>query len=196
MLIGITGQIGTGKSEVARLFEKHGAYVISADQIGREVVEQNRVVLRELVRAFGAEILTPSGKLRRRLLGELAFATPASKRRLDKIVHPRLLRKLGRQTSLALKKHALVVVDAALLIDWNWDKKVQYTVLVHSRNEIKAARLLKKGYSRAEIITRIRSQKDFIELRKHADFIIHNNKSLDSLEVQVEKLIEKLKRNG
>lgn len=196
MLIGITGQIGTGKSEVARLFEKHGAYIISADQIGREVVEQNRVILRELVRAFGAEILTPGGKLRRRLLGELAFATPAGKRRLDKIVHPRLLRELSRQTSLALKKHALVVVDAALLIDWNWDKKVQYAVLVHSRNEIKAARLLKKGYSRAEIETRIKSQKGFIELREHADFIIHNNKSLDSLEVQVKKLIEKLKRNG
>jgi dephospho-CoA kinase len=194
MLIGITGQIGTGKSEVARLLEKHGAYVISADQIGREVVEKNRRILRELVRSFGAEILTPSGKLRRRRLGELAFATPAGKRILDKIVHPRLLQELNRQTAQAIKKHDLVVVDAALLVDWQWDKRVQYTVLVHSRNEIKAARLLKKGYSRAEIITRAKSQKGFMELRKHADFIIHNNKSLNSLEVQVEKLIEKLKR--
>ncbi len=196
MLIGITGQIGTGKSEVARLFERHGAFVISADQIGREVVERNRGILRELVRAFGAEILTPGGKLRRRRLGELAFATPIGKRKLDKIVHPRLLRELSRQASRALRKHSLVVIDAALLVDWKWDKKVQYTVLVHSRNEIKASRLLKKAYSRDEIETRINSQKDFIELRKHANFIIHNNKSLDSLEVQVEKLIEKLKRNG
>jgi dephospho-CoA kinase len=196
MLIGITGQIGAGKSEAARIIKKLGGYVISADRIGRDVVERNPSVLRKLVAVFGPEIISPSGRLRRRCLAAVAFADAARKRRLDAIVHPELLKELNRQTKEALKHYHLVVIDAALLVDWGLQKKVQYAILVHAGKDIRTRRLLRKGYRKEDIDRRMESQLSLAVLRKQIDFIIMNNKSLDSLEVRLKKIVEKLNRKG
>ncbi len=191
-LIGITGQIGSGKSEVAEIFRQHGAYVISADLIGKEVVENNPAVLRRLVKTFGREILTPKGRLRRRRLGEIVFSSDQNKNRLNKIVHPPLLNELDKRVNKALKKYDLVVIDAALLIDWDWDKKVDLTILVHSRDDVKIKRLEKKGLSKKEARQRIKSQIKYSILRKRSNIVIFNNKSLASLRLKVEKIIKRL----
>lgn len=80
MLIGITGQIGAGKTEAAKIFAECGAYVISADKIGRDVVEKKPEVLARLIKAFGDDILTPKGNLRRKYLARLAFADENKKK--------------------------------------------------------------------------------------------------------------------
>lgn len=196
MLIGITGQIGSGKSEVARIFKKHGAFVLSADEIGREVVEKNPATLKRLVEAFGDNILSKTGRLRRRNLGEIAFASEEEKRKLNDIVHPALLRELENQARAASKKYDMVVIDAALLIDWKWDRKVDYTILIHASDKIKLDRLIRMGYSWAEARSRIRSQLKYRELRKHSDFVVLNNKSLDSLELKVKKIVRKFRQKG
>ena len=90
----ITGGIGAGKSTVSALLAELGAVVVDADLIGRQVVEDNTDVLAALVKAFGRRILTDKGTLDRRRLGRLAFATEASRARLNGIVHPPLLREL------------------------------------------------------------------------------------------------------
>lgn len=192
MLIGITGQIGTGKTEVAAIFKKYGAYIISADRIGRQVVEKDLSVLKKLINVFGREILSRDGKLNRRKLGEIVFADGRQKKKLNKIVHPMLLRELACQAAEAQKKERLVVIDAALLIDWGWDKKVDFTLLVHSRDDIKIDRLVEKGYSRKEARMRIKSQLSFSELKRHADYVIFNNGSIDFLRTKVEKIVGKL----
>jgi dephospho-CoA kinase len=192
MLIGITGQIGSGKSEVARIFEQLGAFVISADRIGKDVVEKDQKVLKKLVAAFGPEILTPTGKLRRRKLGEMALVSDKNKNKLNKIVHPYLLKELSRQSKEALRKYKMVVIDAALLVDWGWDKKVDKTILVHAGDKVKTARLIKKGYSLKEAKIRINAQLKYTLLRSHADIVIFNNKSLASLKKRVEKIFNKL----
>ncbi len=192
MLIGITGQIGAGKTEVAEVFKKMGAYVISADKIGRDVVEKNKSILRRLVSVFGQGILTPSCKLRRRKLGEMALASDKNRKRLNRIVHPLLLKELSRQTKKALQKNNIVVIDAALLINWGWDKKVDKTILVHAGDKIKMARLIKKGYSPKEARIRLNSQLKYKVLRSRADIVIFNNKSLESLRKRAEKIFSKL----
>ncbi len=192
MLIGITGQIGAGKTEVAKIFKKMGAYVISADKIGRDAVQKNKSILRILVSAFGQDILTPSGKLRRRKLGEMALASDKNREKLNRIVHPLLLKELSRQTKKALKKNNIVVIDAALLIDWGWDKKVDKTILVHAGDKIKMTRLIEKGYSPKEARIRLNSQLKYKVLRSHSDIVIFNNRSLDSLKERVEKIFNKL----
>jgi len=193
MLIGLVGQIGTGKSEAARILKRnHGAFIISADKIGRNVVDKNPVVLKRLVKAFGSTILTKSGNLKRKALGRIAFASDDRKKKLNEIVHPLLLKELEKQSKTAQKKYEIVVIDAALLIDWGWNKKVDYTILIHAGNEIKISRLVKKGLSRSEALMRITSQLKFRELKKHADFIILNNKSLSHLEKRIDEIVEKL----
>ncbi len=192
MLIGITGQIGSGKTEVAKIFKKKGACVISADKIGKDVVEKNQLVLKKLVSICGKESLTPSGKLRRRKLGEMALASEENKKKLNRIVHPHLLKELSRQVKSAFKKYKIVVIDAALLIDWGWDKKVDITILVHAGNKIKIARLMEKGYSNKEARMRLKSQLKYWILRSRADIIIFNNKSFDNLKKRIERIFNKL----
>lgn len=192
MLIGITGQIGSGKTEVAKIFKKKGAYIISADKIGKDVVEKNKSVLKKLAAAFGQDILTPSGKLRRRKLGEMALVSEKNKKILNRIVHPHLLKELSRQVKSALKKNKIVVIDAALLIDWGWNKKVDLTILVHAGDKIKVARLMEKGYSNKEARIRLGSQLKYGTMRSRADIVIFNNKSLDNLKKRTEKIFNKL----
>ncbi|UCD18634.1 MAG: dephospho-CoA kinase [Candidatus Zixiibacteriota bacterium] len=187
-LVGIVGQIGTGKSEVARIFKRHGARVISADEIGREVIDKNPAVLRRLTAAFGEEILTRAGTLSRRRLGKLAFASAEAKTRLDSIVHPALLKELARQVRSAQKTTKLVVIDAALLIDWEWEKKVDLTILVHASDRVKMARLKARGFSEQEARMRLKSQLRYSQLRAHSDLVIFNNATISALETKVCKI--------
>ena len=190
MLIGVTGQIGSGKSEAARILAGMGAFVISADRIGRDLVKKDPAILKKLVRAFGKEILTPGGRLRRKHLARLAFSDESQKRKLNKIVHPALLKELTGQSRAALKKHDIVVIDAALLLDWGWDKKVDLTIVIHATDKTKIGRLVRKGYSIEEARMRLRSQLKYSEFKSRADIVIHNNKSLKSLKLRLKKILE------
>ena len=114
MYIGITGQIGAGKTTAAKIIASFGAAVIDADRIGRQVVDRSPALLKRLARQFGSEILTPSGRLSRTRLARLAFADEAAKRHLDRIVHPYLLKELRRQMRQKASRFDGVVIDAAL----------------------------------------------------------------------------------
>lgn len=181
ILIGITGGIASGKTEVAKVFGKKGAVILSGDIIGKEVVEKNKGVLRELVRVFGMHILKKDGTLHRRRLGELAFASPQSKNRLNRIVHPNLLGEL-RKRIRKQSKNNVIVVDAALIVEWGLEKELDYLIFVESKREDKIKRLQKeKGYSRKEAMDRIKSQLPEATKRKKADFVIRNDEGLAEL---------------
>lgn len=192
MLLGLTGRIGTGKTEVARILKQRGALVISADAIGRSVVENKPAVLKKLVRGFGEGILSNKGRLNRRKLGRIALANEESRRRLNEIVHPILLRELARQVKIALKRSRLVVIDAALLIDWGWQKKVDKVILVEAPDKVCIQRLLKKGYSVTEAKARLRAQLPNSVLKEYADVVIPNGKSLEVLQVKVKQAMRHL----
>lgn len=196
MLIGLTGLIGSGKSEVARIFEKNGAFVISADKIGKDVVDKNKAILKKLVKVFGQEIVSKSGQLNRKILGRLAFISDKNKEKLNKIVHPALLKELALQVKKAIGKYDMVVVDAALLIYWGWDKKVDKTILVDTILRKRIQRLRAKGYSEAEVKSRSKSQLKLSELSRRADYILMNNSTCKMLEKKVENIIAGLTKRG
>jgi dephospho-CoA kinase len=184
LLIGITGGIACGKTEVAKVFQKKGAIVLSGDQIGKEVVEKDKKVLKELVRTFGQDILNRNRTLNRRRLGEIAFAGRESKGRLNQMVHPRLLKELRKRIQSLRKKRkdAVVVVDAALIVEWGLQKELDYLVFVESKREDKIRRLQKeKGYSRREALDRIKSQLPETAKKVRADLVIRNDKGLAEL---------------
>jgi len=192
MIVGVTGLIGSGKSEVTSVFCRMGARLIDCDQIGREVVENDQKVLYRLALEFGASILTPSKKLNRRQLGRLAFASAKNTEKLNAIVHPALLAELDRRLADARMRKYDAVVDAALLIYWNYHRKMDYTVLVSSHTQIRIRRLLDRGLTREEIRQRMKSQLPLSYLRQRADFVLANNTDLDILRKKAKILYLKL----
>jgi len=184
MIIGITGGIASGKTEVAKVFQKNGAKVISGDEIGKVVVEKNPVVLKKLVGTFGKEILNSKGRLNRRKLGEMAFASEKNKQKLNKIVHPYLLRELRHRITKyrkARESRKILVVDAALIVEWKLYKKLDKLILVTSPKEKRMKRLQNLGLSRTEALNRIRRQLTDSQRKKYADFVIPNHGSLKEL---------------
>jgi dephospho-CoA kinase len=198
LLIGITGGIACGKTEVSKVFQKKGAIILSGDQIGKEVVEKNKNILKELVQTFGKEILNRNQGLNRRKLGEIAFASKESKDLLNRIVHSHLLRELRKRiNSLRRKKDKdVVVIDAALIVEWGLQKDLDYLVFVESKREDKIKRLQnQKGYSRKEAIDRIKSQLPEITKKRLADFVIKNDKGLKELKRKAESIWERIVSN-
>jgi len=190
VVIGIAGGIATGKTEVAKLFAKRGAIIISGDELGREVVEENLQVLKELVEVFSEEILNEKGELNRRKLAQLAFQDPTSKQKLNEIIHPHLLEKLkGRLTQLRKKEgEKLVVVDAALIPDWGIKDWLDYLVIVDCTYDNQLQRLKQRGLSEKEAKDRIASQLPSDKKREVADYLIENDGTLEELRQESEKL--------
>ena len=196
MLIGLTGLFGSGKSEIANVWHKLGAYIISADEIGREVVESDTVILYQLILEFGPTILDKDKRLNRRQLGRLAFSCEDNTKKLNAIVHPMLLRRLNNRIKEVRQKKSITVIDAALLINWNLHRKMDYTVLVSSTRSNRYARLKMNGFSMEEIRARTRSQFSEGKLRRGVDCIITNNKDLKSLRKRAQILYSQLTERG
>ena len=197
LLIGITGGIASGKTEVAKAFRKKGAIVLSGDEIGRKVVENNKSILKKLVKAFGQNIVRDDGTLNRHRLGEIAFSSARGRDKLNRIVHPHLLRELrGRIRDLKRKRKQVVVVDAALIVEWGLEEELDCLVFVQSKREDKIRRLQRfKGYSRKEALDRIRSQLPETTKKRKADFVIRNNGSLAELRKRADKVWEAIMSN-
>ncbi|MBD3381737.1 MAG: dephospho-CoA kinase [candidate division Zixibacteria bacterium] len=193
--LGVTGQIASGKSTVAEAFAEFGGRLVSADQIGREVVEKNKPVLSKLIRAFGRGIVTAEGQLKRRELGKIVFASPEKRKTLNEIVHPQLLKRLVEEIKVCESdpKCGFVIVDAALLVDWGWHEKVDYTICVTAPEADQITRAVKNGFTVAEIKDRISSQKPIEDLVAVSDFVIHNNGTLSELRDKTRQVYERIK---
>ncbi|MCM2271443.1 MAG: dephospho-CoA kinase [candidate division Zixibacteria bacterium] len=188
MLIGLTGQIGAGKSTAAKILAQFGAAIVDADMIGRQVVEHSPTLLRKLVKRFGKGILSPTGRLNRKALAKIAFASPRSTRALNALVHPYLLRELYRQVKLHSKRRKAVIIDAALLLNWRLDREVDPTIVITAPLAIRIKRMSARGLSRAEVIARQKSQPTVAELRSRADFVISNSGTSAELRQKLTKL--------
>jgi len=184
LVIGLTGGTGSGKTEVARVLRKRGGIIVSGDRIGKEVVERNKQVLKRLVKVFGREILNKKGKLNRRKLGSLAFASEKNQKKLNRIIHPQLLKELRRKIAQARKSETdekFLVVDAALISEWGLEKELDMTVLVASPVKLRFKRLINQGLNRKEAQDRIRRQLSDAQRRRKADYVIKNDGSLKRL---------------
>jgi len=195
ILIGVTGGIACGKTEVCKVLRRKGAIILSGDEFGKEVVEKNKKVRNQLVRTFGRAILNKNKTLNRRKLGQLAFASKESKDKLNKIIHPYLLEKLKKRIENLRRRRdlGLVVVDAALIVEWGLHNELDHIIFVESRREDKIRRLHKhRGYSREEALDRIKSQLPETAKKKLANFVIINDKGLPELKKKAEKVFSRL----
>ncbi len=190
IVIGLTGGIGTGKSEVSRAFCQLGAVVVDADKVGHQVYLPHSEAWREVMDAFGRTILQPNGEIDRKKLGDIVFNDPKALEKLNAITHPRMYGMLERRIK-ALQKEGVreVVLEAAVLIEANWVPLVD-EVWVTTGPEDEVVRRIhgRSGLSRDTIRSRIRSQLSEEERVRHADVVIENDGDLAALREKVESL--------
>lgn len=181
--VGLTGGIGSGKSEALKSFARAGACAISADEIAHEIFQKGSSVYRRVVRAFGPGILHADGRIDRKILGARVFARPALRRRLEALTHPPIRREMRRRMRGARKP--VVVVDVPLLFESGKNglaKEFDVTVLVSASREQRIARVRRRDrMSRNAVMRRMRAQMPESEKKKLADIVLLNDGNLKTL---------------
>ncbi len=193
-VIGLTGGIGSGKSTVSQCLAELGAVIIDADKVGHEAFKPDTEAWHQVVATFGGQILTPSGEVDRKKLGEIVFNDPESLSKLNQIMHPRMYDMMKAQIEEYRRQGVdVVVLEAAVLIEANWTPLVD-EVWVTVAPEATVLKRIKKQrrLDEAQTLARIRSQLPQEERIKHADVVINNAGELDEVKTKVKELWEKL----
>ena len=185
-LIGLTGNIATGKSLVARMLSDLSAHVIDADELVRELQRKGTPVWAGIVGEFGEEILRADGEIDRAKLGALVFSDPRALRQLEAIVHPAVGREIERQISNHQSPIQAVVIEAIKLIEAGLHERCDALWVVTSRPDVQLERLMRtRGLSEADAQVRIAAQPPQSEKAALADVLIENNGTVDDLRAQV-----------
>lgn len=194
-VIGITGGVGAGKSTVLDyLSEHHHAYVIQADKIGHLVMKPNGLCYDQIINLFGKQILKQDKTIDRKIVSDIVFENKAMRQRLEAIVHPAvkkyILNKIEEQKSTDCR---LLIVEAALLLEDNYDAFCDAVWYIHTDSEIRIQRLMdSRGYSRQKAENIIASQASEMFFRNHSDRTITNNGHLEETWQQIEEGIKLL----
>lgn len=191
--VGLTGGIGSGKSEVSKRLAAHGAIVIDADRIAREVVEPGTPGLVRVVEEFGPEMLRADGSLDRQRLGSIVFADPERLAALNAIVHP-LVAARAAELQEAAPDDAIVVYDVPLLVENNLAGQYEVVIVVDAADEIRVDRLTRlRGMSEADAKARIAAQATREDRLRVADIVIVNEGTLEELQARVDEVWEELR---
>lgn len=190
--MGLTGGIGSGKSEVARLLASYGAVVIDADQIAREVVAPGTDGLAEVVAEFGRGVLRSDGALDRDQLGEVVFADPDKRERLNAIVHPRVGERAA-ELQTAAPDDAVVVYDVPLLVENDLAGDYDVVIVVDAPVETQVQRMVElRGMPEQQVRSRLGAQASRERRRATADIVIDNAAGIDELDGQVRQVWDHL----
>lgn len=190
MVIGLTGGIGTGKSEAARYMVALGAELIDADVVGHEAYRPDAEAWRQVVQAFGEGILGEDNEIDRRKLGAIVFSEPEKLARLNGIMHP-LMVGMVQQKIEAHRRHGekVVVVEAALLFEAGWDSLVHEVWVTDSSVEMVVGRVAQRnGMTEEDARRRVDSQMSRQERLERADYVIDNSSDVDAMRRAIDEL--------
>ncbi len=197
-LIGITGGIGSGQTTVANIFKNLGCKVINVDEKAKQAIKRDASLRKELREEFGNAIFTRDGKLNRKKLASIVFNDPDQLKKLNRMVHPRMVSSVVEEMETARfsGKYPLVIVDAALIYEIHIEQLFDYIIVVYTGLNKRISRLKERdNMDRAEAMVRIRQQLPLEEKKDWADFVIDNNRSVQELEKQVKHLFNVLIRD-
>ena len=189
-VIGLTGGIGSGKSTVSQFLAELGAVIIDADKVGHEAFKPDTELWREVVAAFGRQILTPKGDIDRGKLGKIVFGSSESLALLNRIMHPRMYDVVKAQLEEYRRQGVdVVVLEAPLLLEAGWTSLVdEVWVTITPESQVLKRLQERTGLTGQESLARIRSQMSDGERVKHADVVINNDGDLDELRDRVKEL--------
>jgi len=192
--VGLTGGIASGKSTVAAILRELDIMVLEMDPLGHELLELGQDAYDEVVREFGAEIIGPQTEINRAKLGAIVFADAAKRARLNQILHPRILDVVLKWFS-ALDHPGgpdFAVVEAALIIESGFHKRLDNLIVCLSTPEQQIQRLVERGLTAEQAQLRITSQMPSDEKRNYADEVIDCSRSLEETELQVKAVVAHL----
>ena len=203
MIIGITGSIGSGKTAAAKLFSKHHFNKIDADEMGHNLIKENKELKNRLVETFGTRIADKNGDVDRKKLGGIVFNGKNELKKLNSIMHPLIINEIKNKIKKIQKEcgaDAKIIIDAPLLIETKLKNYVDRIVVVKTdmrkiferigeRAETSSPRMSHKNFSKDEIERILNEQMPLEEKLKYADFVIDNNRDFKNLEKQVKDIV-------
>lgn len=193
--VGLTGSIAVGKSFVLSVLRELGCVTFDADKIAHSVMEQGRPAFEDIVREFGEGVLSEDGSVDRAKLGAIVFADEARRKRLNEIVHPRVIEEQDRLLRQVEKTspRSIVVIDAALIIESGGYKRFDKLIVAFCEREIQIERLMRRnGITREDAERRIAAQMSSEEKRRYADYEIDTSGSFDQTRQTVTEVFDQL----
>lgn len=190
-LVALTGGIASGKSTIARRLAEHGAEIVDADQVVRDVQQPGSAVLSAIAAEFGGDVIRVDGSLDRAGLGARVFGDPGAVQRLNAIVHPAVRRESQRRfaQAFAADPGRVVVYDVPLLAEARLDDPWDLIVVAHAPAEVRRRRLIDlRGLSETEADARIASQVPDEDRLRLADAVIDTARSIDDTLAQTDRL--------
>jgi len=193
LIIGVTGDIGSGKTTVALVFKKLGADVIDADKLAHEAISSKSPSYKKIIYLFGETVLGKNKQINRRKLGKIVFADRKLLLKLNRIIHPEVIKQIKNR--IAGSKKQMVVLDVPLLIESGLHKITNKVIVVKTNAPQRIHRIKNKlSLSGSEISKRQGFQLPLREKMRLADFIIDNNGTIDKTKEQVEKIVRSFVR--
>ena len=197
LIIGLTGGIVSGKSTVAKMFQKLGAKIIDADRIGHEVILPNKPAWRKLIKSFGKGILKEDLTIDRKKLGNLVFNDKKLLKKLNEITHPEIkeiiIKEINKFKDDNCLYNKIMIIDAPLIYEASMDYLMEKIILVQLNEKEQIKRLAVRNiFTREESLKRINSQIPNKEKTEKADYIINNNNSVEKTKEQVIKIWQEI----
>ena len=193
--VGLTGGIGSGKSEVSKFFHKWGAFILDADKEAKNIIDKNEKAQQEIIREFGSDVINKDNKIDKQKLARVAFQDEFHQLNLNSIIHPYVFKKID-ETFDKIKldnKHKIFVVDAALIYESGADTHMDYVIVVTSLLRYRTERVMsRQNITRDDFMKRVALQWSDGDKEHLADFIIQNNSDLKSLEKKSKNIFESL----
>jgi dephospho-CoA kinase len=198
LLVGLTGNVGAGKSTVAQLLSERGATIIDADVLARRAVELGTIAYDKIVHRWGPSVVAPDGHLDRAALRRVVFGDHEQLEELNQIVHPEVERLRSRLVDQARKRgDRIVVCDIPLLFERHMTDRFDAIILVDAHRALRLERLVEdRGLRETEAMDMIAAQMPAELKRARADFIIENDGTLTELERRVQDVWAELMRDG
>ena len=196
LILGLTGNIGCGKSSLSNILEEYNLDIIDADIISRQIFE-DKELLNLVFDTFGDSIKNEDGSLNRKSLGNIVFNDEEKLVLLNSLTHPKIKEKIVKRIKeIEHLGNSISIIDAALLVEGGYLEIVNKLIVVVCEENTQISRIQTRDKcTREEAMSRIKSQMSQDEKSKYADYIIDNSGTIDELKIEANKLILYIKEN-
>ena len=194
IIVGLTGNLASGKTETAKIFKRLGALVLDADEASRRLTRKGTAIHKAIVKLFGKEYLGKDGELDRRKLAERAFSHPQDLKKLNTLIHPGVILEAYKAIEKNKRRKGLIVLDVPLLYETGMEKLADFTVVVTSDEKKMLVRAQKRGVPAKLAKNILRSQWPLAKKARLAHYVIQNDGTPKELETKVKTVFDRLNR--
>ena len=193
--VGLTGGIGSGKSEVSKFFNTWNAFIFDADKEAKIIIDNNEIAQQEIIKEFGSDVINADKIIDKQKLARIAFQDDFHQLQLNSIIHPYVFKRIDEIfDKIKLEdNYKIFIVDAALIYESGADTHMDYVIVVTSLLRYRTERVMSRGnITREDFMKRVALQWSDEDKESMADFIIQNNSDLKSLEKESKRVLGSL----